>query len=81
MENQLEQEQEYIVNRLQKRLEAVEGDKAYVAGLPAGNQAPCACSAPCCVAVCRAKSGRGIPKFIFFISFCCYGLVYLLDSW
>ncbi len=27
MENQLEQEQEYIVNRLQKRLEAVESDK------------------------------------------------------
>jgi hypothetical protein len=66
MENQLEQEQEYIVNRLQKRLEAVEGDKAYVAGLRAGSQAPCACSAPCCVAVCRAKCGRGFPKRILY---------------
>ena len=68
MENQLEQEQEYIVNRLQKRLEAVEGDKAYVAGLPAGNQAPCGCRALCCVAVCGAKSGRDFPKCILFLS-------------
>ena len=30
IENQLEQEQEYIVNRLQKQLEHVEAEKRYV---------------------------------------------------